>query len=231
MPKVSSQMSVKIFASETLRNFSPCSSPSCEYCEFGISLVDSPSKASWMKVSKSPIEPSAQELFAAMEAVDATQPPVDNESSSRVTAMMNAARAEAGFVPGAAALRAKNQSPLPLTPSQLDFNQRVEAAIAKSTALIAEAKAQLAAPKVAPEELTEEEEEEARRNRAWDLQYQRKNQAIDEAMEPNQALFEDVMAMIDGVEAKGVPVPDCSDLDLGWKSNAGFASASSKAGK
>ena len=52
------------------------------------------------------------------------------------------------------------------------LSRRVEAAIAKSTALIAEAKAQLAAPKVAPEELTEEEEEEARRNRAWDLQYQ-----------------------------------------------------------
>jgi hypothetical protein len=184
-----------------------------------------------MKVSKSPVEPSAQEVFAAMEAAHATQPPADKESSSRVTAMMNAARAEAGFVPGASALRAKNQPPLPLTPSQLDFDQRVEAAIAKSSALIAEAKAQLAAPKVAPEELTEEEEEEARRNRAWDLQYLQKNQAIDEAMEPNQALFEDVMDTIDDMEAKGVPVPDCSDLDLSWKSNAGFAGMPSNARK
>jgi len=145
--------------------------------------------------------------------------------------MMNAARARAGFVPGASALRMKNQAPLPLTPEQLDFDERVEAAIAKSSALIAEAKAQLAAPKVAPEELTEEEEQEARRNREWDLQYQKKNQAIDEAMERNQALFEDVMATIDDMEAKGIPTPDCSDLDFSWDSNAGLAGTSSKAGK
>jgi hypothetical protein len=231
MPKASSQISVKIFASETLRNFSPCSSPTCEYCEFVLSLADSPSTSPWMKFSKSPVEPSAQEIFAAMEAADATEPPADNESSSRVTAMMNAARASAGFVPGAATLRAKNQSLLPLTPSQLDFDERVEAAIAKSSALIAEAKAQLAAPKVAPEELTKEEEEEAHRNRAWDLQYQQKNQAIDKAMERNQALFEDVMATIDDMEAKKIPIPDCSDLDFGWMSNAGFAGTPSKAGE
>jgi hypothetical protein len=113
------------------------------------------------------------------------EPPADNESSSLVIEMMNAARARAGFVPGAAALRAKNQAKLPLTPEQLDFDERVEAAIAKSSALIAEAKAQLAAPKVAPKELTEEEVQEARRNAEWDLQYQKKNQAIDEAMKRN----------------------------------------------
>lgn len=166
-----------------------------------------------------------------MEAADASEPPADNESSSRVTEMMNAARAQASFVPGASALKAKNQAPLPLTPEQLDFDDRVEAAIAKFSALIAEAKAQLAAPKVAPEELTEEEEEEARRNRAWDLQYQQKNQAIDEAMARNQALFEDVMATVDDMEAKGIPIPDCSDLDFTWKSNAGFAGIPSKTGK
>lgn len=224
-------MSVEIFTSETLRNFSPCSSPSCEYCEFGLSLADSTSTSRWMKVSKSPVEPSAQEVFAAMEAADATQPPADKESSSRVTRMMNEARAQAGFVPGASASKAKTQPPLPLTPSQLDFDARVEAATAKPSALIAEAKAQLAAPKVAPEELTEEEEAEARRNRAWDLQYQQKNQAIDEGMERNQALFEDVMATVDDMKAKGTPVPDCSDLDFGWKSNAGLAGKPSKAGK
>jgi len=225
-------MSVQTFTSETLRNFSPCSSPTtCEYCELHLSLADSPSTSPWMLVSKSPVEPSAQELWAAMEAADAAQPPADNESSLRVTEMMNAARDAAGFVPGASALRAKNQAPLPLTPEQLDFDKRVEAAIAKSSALIAEAKAQLAAPKVAPEELTEEEEEEARRNRAWDLQFQQKDQAIDEAMERSQALFENVMATVDDMEAKGIPVPDCSDLDLSWKSNAGLARASSKARK
>ena len=224
-------MSVQTFTSETLRNFSPCSSPTCEFCELSLSQVDSPSTSSWMMVSKSPVEPSAQEVFALMEAADAAELPADNESSPLVTEMMNAARARAGFVPGATALRAKDQAPLPLTPEQLDFDKRVDAAIAKSSALIAKAKAQLAAPKVAPEELTEEEEEEARRNRAWDLQYQQKNQAIDEAMARNQALFENVMATIDDMEAKGIPIPDCSDLDLNWKSNAGFAGIPSKSGK
>jgi len=183
-----------------------------------------------MMVSRSPIELSAQEVFAAMEAADAAEPPVDNESSPLVTELMNAARARAGFVPGASALKAKNQPPLPLTSEQLDFDERVEAAIAKSSALIAEAKAQLAAPKVAPEKLTEEEEEEVRRNRAWDFQYQLKNQVIDEAMERNQALFEGVMATIDDMEAKRIPIPDCSDLDFSWKSDAGSAGTSSKAG-
>jgi hypothetical protein len=224
-------MSVKTFTSETLRNFSPCSSPTCEFCELNLSQVDSASTFPWTMVSKSLVEPSSQEVFAMMEAADAAEPPADNESSSRVTEMMNAARARAGFVPGASASRAQNQAPLPLTPEQLDFDKRVEAAIAKSSALIAEAKAQLAAPKVAPEELTEEEEEEARRNRAWDLEYQQKNQAIDEAMARNQALFEDVMTTIDDMEAKGIPVPDCSDLDFTWKSNAGFAGIPSKTGK
>lgn len=231
MPEASSQMSIKIFMGETLRNFSPCSSPSCEYCEFALSLTDSPSTSPSMMVSKSPVEPSAQEVWAAMEAADALESPEDNESSPRVTAMMNTARADAGFVPGTSASRAANQAPLPLTPEQLDFDNRVEAAIAKSSSLIAEARAQLAAPKVAPEELTEEEEEEARRNRSWDLQNQQKNEVIDEALARDQALFEDVMATVDDMQAKGVPIPDCSDLDFSWKSNGGAAGIPSKAGQ
>ena len=159
------------------------------------------------------------------------EPPADSESSALVTEMMNAARARAGYVPGAAALKAKNEAPLPLTPEQLDFDERVEAAIAKSSALIAEAKAQLAAPKVAPKELTEGEQQEARRNAACDLQYQKRNQAIDEAMKRNQALFDDVMATIDEMEARGIPMPDCSDLDFSWESNAGLAGTQSKAGE
>lgn len=215
MPKTSSLTFVQTFTSETLRNFLPCSSPTtCEYCELHLSLADSLSPSPWMMVLKSPVEPSAQKVRAAMEAADATEPPVDYESPSRVTEMMNAARACAGFFPGASALRAKSQASLPLTPEQLDFDKRVEAAIAKSSALIAEAKAHLAAPKVAPEELPEEQEEEARRNRAWDLQYQQKCQAIDAAIERNQALFENAMATIDDMKSKGVAVPDCSDLDL-----------------
>ena len=166
-----------------------------------------------------------------MEAADAVEPPADNESSSRVTGMMNAARTPADFVSGASASRTKSQAPLPLTPEQLDFDKRVEAATAKFSSLIAEAKAQLAAPKIAPEELTEEEEEEARRNRERDLQHQQKNQAIDEATERKQALFENLTDTVDDMEAKGIPIPDYGDLDFNWKSNAGFAGTSSNAGR
>lgn len=104
----------------------------------------------------------------------------------------------------------------------MDFNERADAAIAKSSALIAEALAQLAAPKVAPKNLTLEERVEARRNLAWDRTTQRKDQEIDEAMKRNDQLFEEVMAMLDEMEANGDPIPDCSDL-LSWSSNAGQA--------
>ena len=73
-----------------------------------------------MMISKSTVEPSVREVFAMMEAADTAEPPADKESSSRVTEMMNVARARADFVPGASASRAKNQAPLPLTPEQLD---------------------------------------------------------------------------------------------------------------
>jgi hypothetical protein len=178
----------------------------------------------WSNIPTPPASPSAQAVYAAMLAAEAP-PPADNESSSLVTQMMAAARAKAGYV-----LRtsySEPQDPLALTPEQLDFDTRVEAAIAKSSVLIAEAKAQLAAPIVAPAELTEDEKAEARRNATWDAQYQRKNEAIDRETERNQALFEDVMATIDDIEAKGIPMPDCDDL-LTWESNAGSVGTPSK---
>jgi hypothetical protein len=234
MPEVRAQspasLSIKSFISETLLNFSPCSSPTCEYCEYSLSLHSTPSTSPWMMVSKFPVSHSAQDVWAAMIQADA-EPAADNESSPLVTEMMNATRARADYVPGAIALKAKNQAPLPLTPEQLDFDERVEAAIAKSSALIAEAKAQLAAPRIAPGKLTEEEQQEARRNAAWNLQYQKKNQAIDEVMERNQALFGDVMATIDDMEARGIPIPNCSDLGFSWESNAGLAGTLLKAGE
>jgi hypothetical protein len=178
----------------------------------------------WSELPAPPASPSAQEVYAAMLAAE-TPPPADNESSSLVSEMMAAARARAGYVPSTR--NSEPQEPLVLTPEQLDFDTRIEAAIAKSSALIAEAQAQLATPIVAPAELTPSEKAEARRNAAWDAQYQRKNEAIDRAMERNQSLFGDVMTTIDEMEAQGLSTPDRDDL-LTWESNAGFAGTPSK---
>jgi hypothetical protein len=178
----------------------------------------------WSIISEPPTSPSAQAVYAAMLAAEAPPPP-DNESSSLVTEMMAAAHAKAGYVPRTHA--SEPSSPLALRPEQLDFDTRVEAALAKSSALITEAKAQLAAPITAPAELTPSEKAEARRNAAWDATYQKNNEAIDRAMERNQALFEDVMATIDEMEAQGIPMPDCDDL-LTWESNAGSAGTPSR---
>lgn len=220
-------LSVTTSITTTLRDLSsPCSSPSCEYCNSSSLPAGTPSMFLWPKeVSTSPVEPSAQDVWAEMCLAEA-EPPADN-ASSLVDTEMAAARARAGFVPGASLMRERSQAPHQLTPEQVAFNERVEAAIAKSSASISEAEAQLAAPQVAGP-LTAEEKEEARRNQAWDLQYQKKNKAIDQAAERNQALFEDVMAAISDKEAKGIPIPDCSDLDLSWESNAGLAGKSSK---
>jgi hypothetical protein len=178
----------------------------------------------WSTISAPLTSPSAQDIYAAMLAVEAP-PPADNESSSLVTEMMAAARAKGGHVPRTHT--SEPSSPLALTSEQLDFSTRVEAALATSSALITEAKAQLAAPITAPAELTPSEKAEARRNAAWDAQYQRKNEAIDRAMERNEVLFEDVMAMIDDMEAQGIPMPDCDDL-LTWESNSGSAGTPSR---
>lgn len=209
----------------TLSLFSPCSTPDCGLCPSKPSLTDSSSTSSRSTTSSTSSSPSAQAVLAAMDNVP--EPPADHESSDLVHEMMAAARARAGFVPGASAFRAESLPPLPLTAEQQDFDDRVEAAISKSSALIAEAQAQLAAPKIAPAELTEEEKVEIRRNRAWDLQYKLKNEAIDKFMESNQALFRDVTGMIDELACKGIPIPDCNDL-LTWESNAGSAGTPSK---
>jgi hypothetical protein len=219
-------MSVRTSVSTTPQNSSPSpyNSPGCGYCHSDASLIDSPQMSPWSTISAPPTSPSAQDIYAAMLAVEAP-PPADNESSSLVTEMMAAARAKAGHVPRTHT--SEPSSPLALTSEQLDFSTRVEAALATSSALITEAKAQLAAPITAPAELTPSEKAEARRNAAWDATYQKNNEAIDRAMERNQALFEDVMATIDEMEAQGIPMPDCDDL-LTWESNAGSAGTPSR---
>lgn len=145
--------------------------------------------------------------------------PVDNESSDLVRKMMADARARAGFVPGASASKAESQPPLPLTTEQQDFDDSAEAANLKSSTLIATLQAQLAAPKVAPTGLSEEEEQEVRRNRAWDLQHKLKNKEIDEASKRNVALLENMTATVADPTKKRGRIPNCDDL-LTWESNA-----------
>jgi hypothetical protein len=112
--------------------------------------------------------------------------------------------------------------PSPILEAQ-NFNNRVETAIASSTALIAQAQAQLAAPKTAPAELTAEEQAEAQRNSAWNALYQQRQDDIACASASNQASFQDqaLAALLNDAEMGNLTVPDCSDL-LTWDSNSGF---------
>jgi hypothetical protein len=111
--------------------------------------------------------------------------------------------------------------PTPILETQ-HFNKRVETAIASSTALIAQVKAQLAAPKIAPADLTAEEQAEAERESAWNVSYQQKEIAIACASVGNQLLFhgEELAALLYDAEMGNLTVPDCSDL-LTWNSNSG----------
>jgi hypothetical protein len=112
--------------------------------------------------------------------------------------------------------------PSPILEAQ-NFNNRVETAIASSTALTAQAQAQLAAPKTAPAELTAEEQAEAQRNSAWNALYQQRQDDTACASASNQASFQDqeLAALLNDAEMGNLTVPDCSDL-LTWDSNFGF---------
>jgi hypothetical protein len=112
--------------------------------------------------------------------------------------------------------------PSPILEAQ-NFNTRIETAIASSTALIAQAQAQLAAPNLAPAELTAEEQAEAKRNSAWDVLYQQREDDIACISASNEASFEDqeLAALLNDAEMGNLTVPDCSDL-LTWDSNSGF---------
>jgi hypothetical protein len=110
--------------------------------------------------------------------------------------------------------------PTPILEAQ-NFNNRVETAIASSTALIAQAQAQLAAPKTAPAELTAEEQAEAQRNSAWNALSQQRQDDIACASASNQASFQDqaLAALLNDAEMGNLTVPDCSDL-LTWDSDS-----------
>lgn len=81
----------------------------------------------------------------------------------------------------------------PPTPLTLDFHERVDSAIAASSSLLSSARAQLAAPIVAPKELTESEKFELAREKAWDRAYAQRKLVIEEHEKRNEKLFEEVM--------------------------------------
>jgi hypothetical protein len=113
--------------------------------------------------------------------------------------------------------------PLPLISEASNFDKRLETATASSTTLIAQAKAQLAAPKTAPAELTAEEQAEAERESAWDASHQHK-EATTCASARTQDLFhgQELATLLQDAEIGNLAVPDCSDL-LTWSFNAGVA--------
>jgi len=138
--------------------------------------------------------------------------------------MMATLRSRASKTTTAAASNTNSQHSLSPISVGLDFNKRVETAISSSTTLIAQAKAQLAAPKIAPAELTAEEQAEAQRESAWDNSYHKKEEAISCALARNQALFhsQELAALLQEAETGNLAVPDCDDL-LMWSSNTGIA--------
>lgn len=89
-----------------------------------------------------------------------------------------------------------------------DFDARLDAALEKSAKLLDEAKAQLAAPCVAPDELTAEEIAELERKREWDRRYAEADAFNDAWLARNENLFNEVMGLIDECEAKGTVIPD-----------------------
>lgn len=128
----------------------------------------------------------------------------------------------------AAEASSPNPSSQPPLPSPIletqNFNARVETAIASSTALVAQAQAQLAAPKIAPAELTAEEQAEAERESAWKASHRQKGIAIACASADNQLLFhgEGLATLLNDAEMGNLTEPDCDDL-LTWNPNSGVA--------
>lgn len=190
-------VSASISVHATLKSSTPCPPPTCEPC------------------LPSPLMRTTSASLASASA----SPPADKESSELVNLMMETLRSRASKAATAAAPNANPQSPSP-TSVGLDFNKRVETAFSSSTDLIAQA--QLAAPKIAPAELTAEEQAEAQRESDWNSSYQKKEEAIACALARTQSLFhgQELAALHHDAETGNLTVPDCDDL-FTWSSNAG----------
>jgi len=96
------------------------------------------------------------------------------------------------------------------TPEQMEYNERLDSAIVKSETLLAQARAQLAAPvsDFLPTELTGAELVEKEDAERWMAGYRFTDKLTDTMLAKNQRLYEEVMGLIDECEADGATIPD-----------------------
>ena len=95
-----------------------------------------------------------------------------------------------------------------LTADDIDFNNRLDSAVALSETLLYEARIQLGAPRVAPRELTPAEEAEKAAAEAWSRGHAAADALTTKMLDENERLFQEVMASAEKCQAKGVPLPD-----------------------
>lgn len=138
---------------------------------------------------------------------------------ARVDAMMIQARAKYAANPALVSkirADATSKAPklLPPTPESLDFDERVDRAIAKSCGLLAEAQAQLNAPvsDFLPAELTPSELAEQADAEKWAEGSQLADRTTDRMLEGSQALLDEVMGLTDELQDSGIDVPGDATL-------------------
>ncbi|KAK4539499.1 hypothetical protein LTR36_010897 [Oleoguttula mirabilis] len=109
---------------------------------------------------------------------------------------------------------ARLAKPLPLTPEDFDFTERVDCAISSSSRLLDQARAQLAAPNsdFLPAELTPDEVAEREAVKKWEEGRRLAEGATDSMFERNQTLFDDVIGLTAAIEQAGLPMP--SDIKI-----------------
>jgi hypothetical protein len=204
----------------TQQSNSPCPSPTRESCLSTPSATTTSASQASSPVSPPPPGP----IFSAEKRCRCENQGRDEHSEFICILMWYySVKAVEEAEAAAASPTPSSQPPLPspILETQ-NFNARVETAIVSSTALIAQAKAQLAAPRIAPAELTAEELAEAERESAWNASYQQKEIAIACTSAGNQLLFhgEELATLLNDAEMGNLTVPDCDDL-LTWNSNSG----------
>ena len=78
--------------------------------------------------------------------------------------------------------------------------------------MLAEARAQFVALKVAPAEFTPAEQRDKARAERWDVAYEREKAFNNERLDNSQNLFEEVMGMIDSNSTHGLPLPSDTNV-------------------
>ncbi|KAK5122070.1 hypothetical protein LTR85_004316 [Meristemomyces frigidus] len=122
----------------------------------------------------------------------------------RVDALMAQSRAKYAANPELVAQLAsdavaKLQKPLPPTPEVLDFNERLDRAVAGSSQLLEELRAQLAAliSEFLPAELTLSEVDDKEAAESWADGYRMAAHNIERMLAKNQTLFDEIIKLID----------------------------------